>query len=89
MHGNNAKFMPLRKQVPVLTLSHEHSLHQVIFEDFGFQYDESLAKTVSIIEHTGGRSDQPCCPAEPPCIRFLLSNEPLSYEHRRSAGLHP
>jgi hypothetical protein len=88
MHYNK-NFMPLRKQAVVLMLSHERSRHQVIFEGFGFQYDETLAKTVSVIEHTGGKTDNECCPAEPPCIKFLLSNEPLTYEHSRSAGLHP
>ena len=89
MSHYNANFMPLRKQVPVLTLSHEDSLNRVIFEGFGFDYDDSLARTVSVIEHNGGRAEHECCPAEPPCIRFLLSNEPLPYEHRRSTGLHP
>jgi hypothetical protein len=86
---HHTSFMPLRKQAVVLTLSHKHSMHQVIFEGFGFQYDETLAKTVSVIEYTGGKTDNECVAAEPPCVRFLLSNEPLTYEHNRSAGLHP
>lgn len=72
-----------------LTLRNEDAMHQVTFEGFCFQYDEALAKNISIIQHSGSAPENDLFLPEPPCTSFMLHNEPADHEHIRRARFHP